>query len=550
MRSFVETADAVGATTKKTEKVRLISDFFRNLNLTDAVLAARFLSGHAFAGHDERTLGVGGRVLSRVIAHAAGRSGENLGTAYRKHGDLGDLAEELLLGIAAAGDLPLAEVGRLFEEVAAARLHAQKAELLTNAFARASAGDVKYMVKIITGDLRIGAKESLVEEAIAKAFKRPLPELRRANMMTGDIGETLALAAEDKLAAAVVRLFHPLAFMLAAPMEAVENLFDKELADFRKPALLVEEKYDGVRAQVHKNKSGMVRIFSRTLDEVTEFPELTPAFGALPGDLILDGEILAWRDQRPLPFTDLQKRLGRKRVDMWMQHDIPVKFVAFDLLYQEGQLLLDKPLTSRKRRLAGVFAGAADALRLAKMTECRSEQEVSLAFRSALAAGHEGIVAKVAESPYTPGRRGGFWFKLKEPLATLDVVVTAVEYGHGKRHQVLSDYTFAVRHGQTLLNIGKAYSGLTDAEIREYTEYFLQHTVEDQGYRRTVEPTIVLEVAFNNIQKSQRHESGYALRFPRIVRIRPDKQAAEIDTLETVEKLFARQAVTGTSASA
>ena len=173
-----------------------------------------------------------------------------------------------------------------------------------------------------------------------------------------------------------------------------------------------------------------------------------------------------------------------------------------------------------------------------------------MAFRSALAAGHEGIVAKVAESPYTPGRRGGFWFKLKEPLATLDVVVTAVEYGHGKRHKVLSDYTFAVRHGETLLNIGKAYSGLSDAEIREYTEFFLQHTVEDQGYRRTVQPTIVLEVAFNNIQKSQRHESGYALRFPRIVRIRPDKQAADIDTLETVEKLFARQAATGTARSA
>ncbi len=209
MRSFVETADA---------------DFFKNSNVSDAVLAARFLSGHAFAGHDERTLGVGGSVLSRVIAQAAGRSGENLGTAYRKHGDLGDMAEELLLGITVEGDLPLAEVGRLFEEVAAPRVQMQKAELLTNAFARASAGDVKYIVKIITGDLRIGSKESLVEEAIAKAFERPLAQVRRANMMTGDIGETLALAAEDKLSAAVVRLFHPLAFMLAAPVETAENL--------------------------------------------------------------------------------------------------------------------------------------------------------------------------------------------------------------------------------------------------------------------------------------------------------------------------------------
>jgi DNA ligase 1 len=550
MRSFADTADAVAATSKKTEKVQLISDFFKSLNVSDAMLAALFLSGHAFAGHDERTLGVGGAVLSRVIAHAAGRAGENLGTAYRKHGDLGDMAEELLLGATGERDLPLAEVGRLFAEMAAARVQMQKAELLAKAFVRASAGDVKYIVKIITGDLRIGAKESLVEEAIAKAFARPLAQVRRANMITGDIGETLALAAQNKLAAAVVRLFHPLGFMLAAPVETAEDLFDKDLADLQTSALLVEEKYDGIRAQVHKNRNGTVRIFSRTLDEVAEFPELTIPISALPGELILDGEILAWRDARPLPFTELQKRLGRKRVDMWMQHDIPVKFITFDLLYQDGELLLDEPLTKRKKRLAGVFSGAPDALRLAEIMECRSEQEVTLAFRGALAAGHEGIVAKVGQSPYTPGRRGGFWFKLKEPFATLDVVVTAVEYGHGKRHRVLSDYTFAVRDGQALLNIGKAYSGLRDAEIRQYTEHFLQHTTEDQGYRRIVEPTIVLEVAFNNIQKSDRHESGYALRFPRIVRIRADKQVAEIDTLETVDKLFARQTATGTAAFA
>jgi len=224
-----------------------------------------------------------------------------------------------------------------------------------------------------------------------------------------------------------------------------------------------------------------------------------------------------------------------------MRHDIPVKFIVFDVLYQDGGLLLDEPLTSRKSRLDAIFADAPAELRLAGATECRSAQEVSAAFRAALGAGHEGIVAKLADSPYRPGRRGGFWFKLKEPFATLDVVVTAVEYGHGKRHRVLSDYTFAVRDGKTLLNIGKAYSGLTDAEILEYTQYFLQHTIEDQGYRRMVEPTIVLEVAFNNIQKSNRHESGYALRFPRIVRIRIDKQVTEIDTMETVAKLFARQ---------
>lgn len=544
MRSFVETADAIGATTKKNEKVCLISAFLKSLNPLDGARAALFLTGKVFPSNDERTLGVGGTHLSRLIAELAGKTAENLVDAYRKHGDLGEIAEQLLRETNRECDLPLADIAKLFGELAALRNLGQKAELLRKAFASASAGDVKYIVKIITGDMRIGSKESLVEEAIAKACERPLAEVRRANMMTGDIGETLLLAQKNQLSTAVVRLFHPLAFMLAAPLETAEDLFGTELAGQETAGLLVEQKYDGIRAQVHKDRSGKVRIFSRTLDEVTEFPELIQPLATLPGELILDGEILAWRDERPLPFTELQKRLGRKRVDMWMQQDIPVKFVAFDLLFQDGEFLVDVPLMERKSRLDALFATASPALRPASQTECRSADEVRHTFRNALAAGHEGIVAKVADSPYTPGRRSGFWFKLKEPFATLDVVVTAVEYGHGKRHKVLSDYTFAIRDGEKLLNIGKAYSGLTDAEILEYTKIFLDHTIEDQGYRRTVEPKIVLEVAFNNIQKSKRHESGYALRFPRIVRVRLDKSVGEIDSLENVAKLFARQAET------
>lgn len=541
MRGFVETADAVGATTKKLEKLRLISEFFQSLSIADAALAARFFSAHVFPKNDERTVGVGGANLSDVIAQVAGRTGHDLGGAYRRHGDLGDMAQELLRDKNSTGDLPMAAVAQLFEKLAAARSPTQKSELLAGAFQRASACDVKYIVKIITGDLRIGSKESLVEEAIAKAFARPLADIRRANMITGDIGETLKLAAEDRLASALVHLFRPLGFMLAAPVETAEDLFEEELPVVETPALLVEEKYDGIRAQVHKDASGKVRVFSRTLDEVTEFPELVQPIRELPGQLILDGEILAWREDRPLPFTELQKRLGRKRLDMFIQNDIPVKYVAFDLLYQGGALLLDEPLSKRKARLDEVCANAPEAIRVAGRRECATADEVRAAFRDALAAGHEGIVAKVAVSPYTPGRRGGYWFKLKQPFATLDVVVTAVEYGHGKRHSVLSDYTFAVRDGQRLLNIGKAYSGLTDAEIREYTEFFKKNTIKDHGHVRTVEPMVVLEVAFNNIQKSSRHESGYALRFPRIVRVRTDKKASEIDTVETVGKLFDRQ---------
>ena len=538
MRPFTQTADAVSATTKKLEKIRRLSDLLKSLPLDDAAQSAIFLTGQAFPRHEERVLGIGGSTLYRLVGELTGKTSEELSSIYRKHGDLGDVAEEALRETHAGRDVTIAEVAAAFEALAALRNQSQKSAVLKSLLEEASPADVKYIVKIITGDLRIGLKESLVEEAIAKAFDRPADAVRRANMLTGDIGAALRLAAADELASATIVLFHPIGFMLATPVETGEELFGAEQTQF-----LVEEKYDGIRAQIHKS-SGRVKIFSRTLDEVTEFPELVAPIAALPGEFILDGEILAWKGTQPLPFTELQKRLGRKidQLNLWAQHEIPVKFVSFDILYLNSELLLDLPLRDRRGKLAALFSAAHDSMiQLASARLCDSPDAVASAFHDAVTAGHEGIVAKNPDSLYTPGRRGGSWFKLKEPFATLDVVVTAVEYGHGKRHGVLSDYTFAVRSGEQLLNIGKAYSGLTDAEIAEYTEYFLKHTTEDQGFRRVVEPTVVIEVAFNNMQKSSRHASGYALRFPRIVRFRPDKLVGGIDTLARVEELYARQ---------
>ena len=537
LHKFIETAEAVARTTKKTEKVKAISELFTALSLADAALAAQFLTGRALPQFEERVVGIGGTTLARAIAKAAGKEGQSLGASYRKHGDLGDMAEELLASSHKDGDLQLNDVAILFERLSAARTRIQKDALLDVAFSRASAADVKYIVKILTGDLRIGSQESLVEEAIARAFGRSPAAVRRANMMLGDIGETLRRASADQLESATVRLFHPLGFMLASPVETAQEVF----AEGDTTAVYVEQKYDGIRAQVHKDASGRVKIYSRTRDEVAEFPELYGLISQLAGEFVLDGEILGWRDSRPLPFTELQKRLGRKKVDFWLAQDIPAKFVAFDLLFQNGALLLDVPLWERKERLRRLLTTKSEFIDLATDTLCDTPEQVAAEFRSALSAGHEGIMAKAVESLYTPGRRGGSWVKLKEPYATLDVVVTAAEYGHGKRHKMLSDVTFAVRDSKRLLNIGKAYSGLRDVEIEQYTKFFLEHTLEDQGFRRIVEPKLVIEVAFNNIQKSKRHESGYALRFPRIVRARPDKVVSEIDTLERVDKLFAQQ---------
>lgn len=540
MRRFVETCDAVGATSKKTQKVALMSDLLKTLSLKEATLAAVFLTGRAFPSREERVLGVGGSQLARVVADLAKADAVDLGKTYREHGDLGDMAEHLLRNAEnpPGANVSLQQVEEAFERLAETRTTAQKTAILRNLFEQMSAGEVKYAIKIITGDLRIGLKESLVEEAIARAFERPLEDVRRANMLTGDIAETLRSAAANELGSVRMRLFHPIGFMLASPIETAD-----EISFTEGNVLIAEEKYDGIRAQVHKSADG-IKFFSRTLDEIVEFPELNTVFERLPGDLILDGEILAWHGTQPLPFTELQKRLGRKQVqmDLWLQHEIPVRFAAFDLLYQDGELLLDTPLEKRRGRLETLLPRSEEfAIHVAPAKPCESVADLRQAFSDALAAGHEGIVIKVAGSLYTPGRRGKAWLKLKEPFATLDAVVTSVEYGHGKRHGLLSDYTFSVRNGNQLLTIGKAYSGLTDAEIKMGTEYFLQHTTEDLGHSRVVEPTVVIEVAFNNIQKSARHESGYALRFPRILRLRPDKNVSQIDTLERVAELYAKQ---------
>jgi DNA ligase-1 len=368
-----------------------------------------------------------------------------------------------------------------------------------------------------------------------------------------------------------MRLFHPIGFMLASPAEDAREAFEY----FTRAA--VEDKYDGIRAQAHcgGKDDPRVRIFSRTLDEISEsFPELPGALLAFPEPVILDGEILAWdpEEGRALPFSALQKRLGRKKVSSEMVRDIPAAYMVFDILHARGELMIEKPLEERRKVLNRVFASIPEGgfnveheiaarnpqgklvfepaitsrsrpprVILSPMLMAGSPEHLEEIFEAARNRGNEGLMVKDLSSPYTPGRRGKSWLKLKRELATLDVVVTAVEWGHGKRARVLSDYTFAVRDGDRLLNVGKAYSGLTDKEIAEMTQWFLEHTVEDQGFTRKVEPEIVLEVAFNNMMKSDRHASGFALRFPRILRIRSDKPVEEIDTLDRVREIYDKQ---------
>jgi DNA ligase 1 len=536
MLRFAQLCESIAATTKKTEKVRLVAEYLRVAPVEEASLAALYLCGRVFPRREERVLSIGFSILLRAVAKIAGRKPAELAPVLQHHGDLGAGAEEILRDHHVTASLTLPQIAEVYASLAQQRGPAAKQALLEHTLQRLPALEAKYFIKIATSELRIGLKESLVEEAIAKAFGQTLAAVQRANMLLGDITDVLRLAVANQLSSVSLQLFRPISVMLASPAETAADL----VAAFPNGAL-VEDKFDGIRAQVHKRGS-QVEIYSRTLDRVTEFPELFDPIRNITGDFILDGEIIGWRDGRAIPFTELQQRLGRKQIDLFTTAQVPVSFVAFDLLLLDGRTLLDVPLAERRLLLERLLAKAGQSpLQFTRAQLCRSVDEIENRFLLALDTGNEGLLAKAPESPYVPGRRGQFWMKLKRPLATLDVVVTIAEYGHGKRHGLLSDYTFAVRDEGRLVNIGKAYSGLTDPEIRELTQYFLEHTTEDRGFQRHVEPTVVLEVAFNNIQRSNRHASGFALRFPRIVRLRPDKPVAEIDTLARVREIFDSQ---------
>src|SRR5215813_7812868 len=539
LERMAQTAEAIGATTKKLEKAALLGEYFQSLNDADLARAARYFAGHQFPLNDARTTNVGGSIIAESLANATGFSMEELAPLYVRLGDAGDAAYEAMKESGRDYQLPsitLAETESLITRLSETKGTRNKTALLTTLLRQATPLEAKYLIKLLVSDLRIGLREGLVEDAIARVFGQSLAAGSHANMLLGDLGETALRARANDLHEVGMRLFHPLKFMLATPAT--------DLADIARTMpdeYFVEDKFDGIRAQAHVS-GDQVAIYSRTMDEITHrFPELLEPLLKLPGDVVIDGEIVPSRDSEILPFSELQKRLGRKTVSSDLLKSVPVILVAYDLLYANGHVLLNEPLNSRRQLLEEIISQTG-TVRVSEAKRFRDVAELDDEFSAARARGNEGLMIKSPGSLYKPGRRGREWLKLKRAIATLDVVVTAVEVGHGKRRNLLSDYTFAVRRSDEdgeLLNIGKAYSGLTDAELEEMTEWFKAHTLQQfaHGRVRIVEPKVVLEVTCDRIQASKRHKSGYAMRFPRILRLRHDKSVEEIDTLSTVRRL-------------
>ncbi len=539
--SFAEVGEAIGATPAKLEKVRLLAEYLRTLDPTQLPNVTIYFTGRPFAQSNLRSVQVGGSIIYRAVMHAAKLSEAEFRQIARSHGDAGKTAFESLEGRTDPRPFTILESHAFFEALQRARGPIVKKELLQQRLSILSAREGQYVVKILTGDLRLGLREGLVEEAIAKAFDAALDDVKEANMLLGDIGATARLASRRELDRAELSIFRPIKSMLASPGPTAEAIWGRFEKTPEPVTVFVEDKFDGIRAQLHRSPE-RVEIFSRDLRRITDqFPELAEQARNFEVDLILDGEIVAFEQGRKLTFFDLQKRLGRKMdgADLFSaaSADVPVAFIAFDLLWMAGRSLLKTPLRERRELLRNLKVPS--QFQFADVCPANSAAEIDEIFTQARKRSNEGLMVKDPESFYSPGRRGMFWFKLKKELATLDVVVVAAELGHGKRNKALSDYTFAVRDEASgeLLPIGKAYSGLSDVEIAELTEHFKQNTMVDHGRYREVNPDIVLEVAFDSIQPSTRHASGLALRFPRIKAIRRDKNVDAIDTLAYAQQL-------------
>lgn len=513
------------------KKIAIVGNFLKELDDADLSRTVRFLCcGPVFESNSKR-LSIGHATMREALINATGFPDPLVAVCYHECGDSGETISRLLYERSRDESLPLFEAERWYARLFKCRRTADKVTLLTEIFGRYQPLAIKYFIKVITGNLRIGLLERTLEEAVAVATGVPHDVVRLANNRVGDLPRIALAARHGTLDEIEARLFHPMDFMLAKPLESLDQLAEPG-------AYWVEDKYDGIRSQVHV-ENGEVRIFSRGMEEVTKaFPELVESLRKLPGSAVIDGEILAWEGECSLPFNVLQQRIARKSVAASLMEKVPVIFMGYDLFYRDGKMLIDTPLEERRAALESLLTNPPERVRIAPQMTAQSNEDIDRHFGEARARCNEGLILKRRGSLYEPGRRSGTWYKVKRAYGTLDVVVTAAEQGHGRRAVLLSDYTFAVRAGDQFVNVGKAYSGLTDVEVRQLTRIFRALATGRYGRTTAVKPEIVLEVAFDGVQLSPRHKSGYALRFPRILRWRKDKKPEESDTIDEVKALY------------
>ncbi len=549
-RALAELGEKLEATRKRLLMVDLVSDFLTKLEVDEVEPAVSMILGRPFPKWSQRTLEVSWATLSEIIRRISGVEWSVFDEAFSGSGDIGSATKVVferskVRRQAALFEraLTLMEVRRSFEAISDAVGYGsreKKERLIETLLSQASPLEVKYLMKIFTGEMRTGFHEGLMEQAVSKAFQIPLKLVQEASMITGDVGEVASVAkteGAEGLFKIGFKVFRPVSLMLAQMADTVGEALREHGGKTG-----FEYKYDGARVQIHK-LADQVKIFSRRLTDVTySLPETVRAVkqNIKAMEVILEGEVIAVDAQGfPIPFQHLMRRFKRVHSIEEMVTEIPIMLYLFDILYLDGKSLISSSYLERRRLLAENAGGISLTVQI--VTDNVGEAEEFL--RNAMDAGHEGLMAKRLDSPYTPGIRGKRWLKVKPVLEPLDLAVVAAEYGYGRRHGWLSDYYLAARDSETgeFLPVGKTFKGLTDAEIIEMTRRLKELVVRKEHGRVMVVPKIVVEVVYNEIQSSPKYECGMALRFARISRIREDKTPEEADTIQTVKEIYERQ---------
>jgi DNA ligase-1 len=550
-RALADLCEKLEATKKRLQMTELVADFLKSLSDDEVEPATSMILGRSFPKWDQRVLEVSWAILSGIIKRLTNIDWKDFRDAFNQTGDVGGATKivfenaDKIQKQATLFEKPLTilEVRHSLETIAETTGYGsreKKERLLETLLSAANPLEAKYIVKILIGEMRTGFYEGMMEQSVAKAFDIPLDIVQRASMLAGDIAGAAALAkakGKDGVLNLQFQVFRPIKPMMAQMAVDVNEALKEHMGE-----TALEYKLDGARIQIHKS-AGDVKVYSRRLTDVTDsLPEVVRLVGeqVKAREAILEGEVIAiGEDGTPMLFQHLMRRFRRVHDIEEMTKQIPVKLYLFDLLYADGKSLIDEPYVERRRKLKEISGN----IQLTKQIVTSNLQEAESFLREALKEGHEGLVAKKLDSPYTPGIRGKRWFKIKKILEPLDLVIVAAEYGYGRRRGWLSDYCLAARDTETgeLLKLGKTFKGLTDEEIIEMTQRLKELTVKEEHGRVIVVPKIVVEVAYNEIQKSPTYKCGMALRFARIIRIRDDKSPEEIDTIQRIREIYERQ---------
>jgi len=549
-KSLAETLENVEATKKRTENVRIVSGFLKTLEAEELEPAVSMILGGAFPKWSQKTLDLSWTTLNTVLRRITQVDWSIFTEAFSSTGDIGSATKTLFEKTQVKKQtqliqkqLTITEIRSTLEAIASTSGSGskQRKERLTEAlFSQATPAEAKYLVKILTGEMRTGFHEGLMEQAVAEAFDIPLATVQNASMALGDVGEAAALAktrGEQALANLGFRVFRPVKPMLAQVAANVDEALKTHGGE-----TAFEYKYDGARVQIHK-LGDEVRIFSRRLTDVTQsLPEIveTVKRNIKTNEAILEGEVIATDASGfPIPFQHLMRRFKRVHGVADTAERIPLKLYLFDILHLNGESLIRHSYVQRRK----ILAENAGNIPLTKQIVTSNKATANKFLREAVNSGHEGLMAKKLDSPYTPGTRGKRWFKIKTVLEPLDLVITAAEYGYGRRHGWLSNYYLAARDAETgeFFELGKTFKGLTDAEIIEMTKQLKELAVSEDRWRVIVQPKIVVEVAYNEIQRSPTYKSQMALRFARITRIRDDKSVDQADTIQRVKEIYEKQ---------